>query len=108
MSAPVQIQADVEGLSGEPAEGGEHEVVHENRHDLATHKAFQLGHLVVDEEGEVEQEQGQHQVDQDDCALTRFALPVEAEYQNFTKHYRVKAGFSKLSRCVDKYSSWSV
>lgn len=73
------MQTDVEGLSSEPAEGGQHEVMHQKRHRLTAHKAFHLGHRVVDQEGKVEQEQGQHQVDEDNRGLTGFFIPVKAE-----------------------------
>lgn len=78
---PVHLQAEVEGLRGEPHEGGQHEVVHEHRHDLAAHRALQLGHKVVGQEGEVEQEHGQHQVHQDPRRVGGLGPPGRRETQ---------------------------
>ncbi len=77
----VQLQAEVEGLHSEPSERGQHEVVHESRHDLTTHRALQVGHEVVDQEGEVEQEHGPHQVDENPCGFTGLCLPVRGDEQ---------------------------
>lgn len=54
----VQLQAEVEGLHSKPSERGQHEVVHESRHDLTTHRTFKICHKGVDEESEVKQEHG--------------------------------------------------
>ena len=69
----------MQGLHSEPREGGQHEVMHERRHDLTTHRALQVGHRVVDQEQEVEQEQGRHQVDQDLCGVSGLGPPVRRD-----------------------------
>lgn len=77
----VQLQAEVEGLHGKPCERGQHEVVHESRHDLTAHGALQLRHKVVDQESEVKQEHGRHQVDENPRGFAGLGPPVRRDEQ---------------------------
>lgn len=81
LAARVQLEADVEGLSGKPRESGQHEVMHESRHDLTAHRALQFRHKVVDQESEVKQQHGRHQVDQDPRGFSGLGLPVRRDKQ---------------------------
>lgn len=49
----VHLQTEVEALRGKPAEGGQHGEVHHGCHNLTTHRATQICHKVIDEEGEI-------------------------------------------------------
>lgn len=79
----VQLQADVECMHSKPSEGGQHEVVHESRYDHTASRVVQLSYVVVDQKSEVEQEGGQHQVDQDLCGFTGLGFPVESHVRGF-------------------------
>lgn len=57
-----EVQAEVEGIHGEPHEGGQHGVVREGSHDPAAHGAVVVGDPHVGQEAQVEQEQGNHQL----------------------------------------------
>lgn len=72
----VEIEAEVEGLHSKPSEGGQHEVVHESRLNHTTQRVAQFCHKVVDQESEVEQEHGRHQVDENYCGCSGLGPPV--------------------------------
>lgn len=72
----VDLQAEVEGVHSKPCESGQHEVVHEGRHDLTGHVALKICHIGVDQEGEAEQEHGHHQVNEDPCCSAGFFPPA--------------------------------
>lgn len=52
-------------LQAEPRESGQHGVVHHPRHELTANHTACVCYRLVDEEAEVEQEQGHEQVDED-------------------------------------------
>lgn len=71
----------MEGLCSKPSESGQHEVVHESSHNLTTHRVLCICHKVVDQESEIKQEHGQHEVDQDPCGFIGLGLPVMTDDQ---------------------------
>ena len=75
----VQLQAEVEGLHSKPSESGQHGVVHESCYDLTTHWVLHFCHKAVDQEGEVKQEHGRHEVDEEPDGLTGLGLPVRRD-----------------------------
>lgn len=72
----VHVQAEVKGVHSEPGEGGQQEVVHGSPHNLTSHRVLQRGHKVVDQEAQVQQEHGRHQVHQKLCGGIGFCPPV--------------------------------
>lgn len=50
LASQGQLQAEMEGLRGEPHERGQQEVVHDSCHDLTAHGVVETLHVVVDQE----------------------------------------------------------
>ena len=103
----VQLKAEVEGLHCEPSECGQHEVVHDGRHDLTTHSVLYFCHVVVDKETQVKQEHGCHELDENPCGFTGFGPPVGRDEQIVHILWRK---MMKTSNCVHLHSSsliWS-
>ena len=69
----------MEGLHSKPSDSGQLELVHVSCHDLTTHRVLQICHKAVDQEGEVKQEHGQHELDEEPDGLTGLGLPVRRD-----------------------------
>lgn len=63
-------------MHAEPGEGDQHEVVHEERDGLTARGAVHVGHQVINQEGEVQQQQRRHQMDEQLGAYVGFGLPA--------------------------------
>lgn len=98
----VQLKAEVEGLHCEPSERGQHEVVHDGRHDLTTHSVLYFCHVVVDKETEVKQEHGCHELDENPCGFTGLGPPAGRDEQIVHILWRK---IMQTSNCVHLHSS---
>lgn len=83
----------MEGLHCEPSERGQHEVVHDGRHDLTTHSVLYFCHVVVDKETEVKQEHGCHELDENPCGFTGLGPPVGRDEQ-------IKKNYANFKLCA--------
>lgn len=81
LASRVQLKAKVEGVCGKPSESGQHEVMHESRHNLTSQRVMHICHKVVNQESEVKQEHGDHEVDQDHGGGVCLGLPVRRDNQ---------------------------